>query len=243
MATHVDRGPVPARRGPTTPAWIIGAVVLVIVAAVGVGVLIRANTGTEPRTEAPISPATGPTTPPSAYAPGSAADELSRYVLPYFLGPNVAEAFTMYPENEKWTRAGETWTIVDIAGTFDIATEDLERVGFVDAYGTAWVTPDWLAGTGKDLVSLALLFESPAGAHEGFALFDFGTFERWQPLPTRGLGAEAIAAEGRLDGYPTVAYIWRVWDLVLVVGSQGSLSPEVVGPLADDVQALVERFL
>ncbi len=64
--------------------------------------------------------------------------------------------------------------------------------------------------------------------------------QRWRWLSTRGLGEEAIAVEGRIAGVATVAYIWRFDELVLVVASQGSLSPEVVGPLAEHVQAVTE---
>ncbi len=238
VAATVPTRVVRRARGRLAVTAVAGFVVLLLAGYGAVAVVDvarewnRSIPASQDRTPIPTPPTR--TTAPGTYASGSAADELARYVLPVFEGPRVAGAFN------EW--GGETWTIDDIRGTFDIAAEDLERAGFVDAYGTAWATVDWLAGTGKDLISVVLLFESPAGARRGFELFDVeGTWQRWRWLPTRGLGEEAIAVEGRIDGYATVAYIWRVWDLVLVVASQGSLSPEVVGPLADDVQALVER--
>jgi hypothetical protein len=209
--------------------------------AIGLIDVIRDWNRTMPAAHDPHPPSavvSSPASPtPDSYRPGSASHELSPFVLPTFDDPSVTEEFS--------GDGGSVWTILDIARTFTIVIDDLLKAGFVDAYGTTWLTPDWdggYAGKGKDLISIALLFESPAGARRGFGLFDLNTWDRWRPLPHRGLSKEVKAAIGRVDGYPTVVYIWRVRDIVLVVGSQGALPVRVVGPLADQVQARIVRL-
>jgi hypothetical protein len=235
---HVDRGTLPARRGPTTPWWIVGVVVAVIAASVGIGALIRANQETEGGTRANVAPPAPSIPPPATTAPvasteGTASEELSRYVLQRFDEPRGAATFT--------GDGGTVWTLDDISSTFDVSSASFQRAGFVDAYGTLWLTSDWYEGTGQDLVSVAMRFETAVGAHRAFGLIGPESWDRWTALPARGLGAEARALRGRIGGTPTVAYIWRAHDLVLVVGSQGALAPRIVGPLADRVQARIER--
>jgi hypothetical protein len=171
------------------------------------------------------------------YDRGSASAELSRYVLPTFAGPKVADRFGFV--------VGKAWALPTMAPTFDLAVEDLLGAGIVDAYVNFWTAPAGVGDSGwrKDLLSVAMLFTDAEGARGGFALFDVkAAWQRHRWLPTRGLGEEAIAAEGRVHGTATVFYAWRVDDLVLVVVSQGSLSSEVVGPLADEMQARVDSF-
>lgn len=183
-----------------------------------------------------------PTPSPSAtasgtYDRGSASAELSRYVLPAFSDPKVADRFGFI--------VGKAWRVNNVAPTFDIAVEDLLKAGIIDAYVNFWTAPAGVGDRGwrKDLLSVAMLFRDAEAARRGFALFHVKTawqHSRW--LPTRGLGEEAIAAEGRAHGRATVFYAWRVEDLVLVAVSQGSLSPEVVGSVADEMQVRVESL-
>lgn len=187
--------------------------------------------------QTPVPTPSVTTTALGGYDRGSASEELSRYVLPTFEGPKVADKFGFV--------VGKAWTVNNVAPTFDIAVEDLLGAGIIDAYVNFWTAPAGVGARGwrKDLLSVAMLFPDVVGARKGLALFDIkGAWQRWRWLPTRGLGEEAIAAEGRAHGEATVFYAWRVSDLVLVVVSQGSLSPRVVGPLADQMQARVDSF-
>lgn len=217
---------------------------VVVVALAGYGALALVDVAREWARPIPASSVRTPVptpstsaTPSGTYVRGSASVELSRYVFPTFEGPKVASRFDLV--------VGKPWTLTPMAKTFDMSAEDLLGAGIVDAYVNFWSEPAWAGFSDwrKDLLSVAMLFKDAAGARQGFALFDVETsWQRYRWLPTRGLGEEAIAAEGQVHGKATVIYVWRADNLVLVVVSQGSLSPAVVGPLADQMQARVDSF-
>lgn len=212
---------------------------IAVLALAGYGVVSLVDVAREWNRPIPAEEPT-PVPTPSATSPvydrGSASEELSRYVLQAFEGPKVADEFRFV--------VGKAWALGTMAKTFGIPVDDLLQAGLVDAYVNLWTTPGWYGeGREKDLISVVWLFPDAAAAHEGFALLDVeGTWERWRSLPTGGLGEEATVTIGRYRGKATVSYAWRMDELVLIVASQGSLSPEIVGPLADEVQARVEAF-
>lgn len=234
MAIHVEHERLPSSRGPTTPAWIIGLVVIAVVAAVGAGVLLRA--GDEPKPKAQAPPTGAVTAPPElggAPVPGSASARLSRYVLEDLTGPGISARFD--------DLGSEVWTLSDVADTFQVATKRLQEAGFVDAYGSGFATPGWF-GTGDgpalDLISVAMLFEDGRGASAAMDAFHpDGIFGRWQIVPARDLGKDGYGVTGSVDGKPTTAYIWQVRHVVLIAASQGALSLDVLREVATEMDS------
>ena len=113
------------------------------------------------------------------------------------------------------------WTLVP--------TEPLEEAGFVQAYSAMFMTPAFpstFARDGRDLATAALLFESPTAARHGLRIFEDTRAEVWEecrPLPMRnGLGTSGLLGSDNVAVvYPTVGFMGRAGNVIVLVGSQG----------------------
>ncbi len=138
--------------------------------------------------------------------------------------------------------AGSFWSAPDIASPTGVSVSELQAAGLEDAYGNGWTTSEFLPTDGQkgmSLISIAMLFPDAESAARGLRLFSVASeqWERHEPLPADGLGDEGSGVRGRWDGLPSIGFVWRVDNVVLFVGSQGTLSPEVMRGLADEMDA------
>jgi hypothetical protein len=136
-----------------------------------------------------------------------------------------------------------------VASTLAIPTAELERTGFVTAYVNGFLSPNWsdasVPGSRIDLISYAILFPDADAARSGFRLVAGGPTEAlrldgWRSEPVPGLGEQAVASTGTLDGLATVSYAWQVDNVVLFIASQGgatTVDPDTVLSLAEQMDA------
>lgn len=173
-----------------------------------------------------------------------------------FTGADL-EGLVLAPEEGKGLVRGLSYasTYSGTAGLGDVhhwtlvPTERLEEAGFVEAYSAMFMTPAFpatFATEGRDLATAALLFAGPAGAREALRVFADTRDEvwaEWRPLPTRG----GIATAGFLGSdnvsvvYPTVGFMSRVANVIVMVGSQGG--SDEGRPLPTDLASRVSSDL
>jgi hypothetical protein len=113
------------------------------------------------------------------------------------------------------------WTLVP--------TEPLEAAGFVEGYSSIFMTSAFastFAAEGRDLLTAALLFETPAGAQRAQRVFIDTRPEVWEEVRTLPMLGDSWVV-GRLGSdnvsvtYPTVGFLARAGTVILLLGSQG----------------------
>lgn len=133
------------------------------------------------------------------------------------------------------------WTLVP--------TEPLEEAGFVEAYSAMFMTPAFpatFASEGRDLATAVFLFTTPAGARQALEVFADTrdeVWDGWRPLPTQnGIGTAGFLGSDNVSVvYPTVGFMHRAGNVIVMVGSQGGsdegrpLPVTLVRRIADDL--------
>jgi hypothetical protein len=225
MATDVHR-PTRGARGRGRIG--IAAVVLLAVAAPATWASLRNDGASVPTDRAADAPHA--TQPGSFVQPGStlqaapfAAADLEGLVLRPAEGDGLVPGLEYSP-----AYSGRAY-VENIRHYTLIPPERLEAAGYVNGQVAIFMTPEFLssfASGGRDLLTVAMLFETTAGAREAFHVVADTRdelWETWRPLPFAG----GIGTTGRLGSdnvtvtYPTVGFSTRVGNVVLLVGSQG----------------------
>lgn len=168
------------------------------------------------------------------FVPGS-AETVRRIVA----GSPGAERLVKWGNSGRWGASKiERIILVPSAST-------MREAGLETAFGTVFATERFKKTTAPNrltVVSIAMLFPDEAIAHRGFLALRDGAraaFTGLQDLPTEGLGEEAMGVDGSLMGLPSVAYAWRVGNVVLFAGGQMTLRAEDARALAEEMNARV----
>lgn len=208
-------------RGPSMRVRIIGLAAVLVVVALVAGMLIGRDNGSTEGASQQVG------------AGLFTAADLHRLVL--------EDAATRDGEAFVDLDSGSFWSPYDVASTTRVALSELQAAGLADAYGNGWATSDFITPGGAEgttLISIAMLFPDAESASQGFDAFtqpDEEVWDRYTPLPAEGLGDEGFGMRGQLEGVPGIGYVWRVDNVLLFVGSEGALSPEVMRGLADEM--------
>lgn len=212
-----------------------GAATALIVTAT---LLAGCSTGRTDETHSPSATlgstvSAGPTTseaPPPSVAPTPAldigpfaSDDLEDLVLRADEGEGLVDglSYSASYSGSADLRDVHHWTLV--------STERMEAAGFIEAYSGMFMTPAFpgtFAREGRSLATAVLLFEDPQGARRGLRIFRSTraeTWDVWEPLTIPG----GFGTIGRLGSdnvsvvYPTVGFMGRVGNMIVMVGSQG----------------------
>lgn len=133
-----------------------------------------------------------------------------------------------------------------VAENLGIDADELARIGFVESYINGFISPAWESPNAPaerrvDLISYAILFPDADAAQAGLELMGPGPTVRasgWTHEPIDGLGEEGAVSQGTFERRPTVAFVWRVDNVVLFVASQGyasALPEDVLRSIADAI--------
>lgn len=225
-------GPPRRRIGEPSPVLGIG---LLAIAVLVVWVVARGGEHRSVTADAPVAQAepTGATEPPSE-APAPAAEPAAD------IGPLTAAdlgSLVLEPEEGTGLVKGLAYS-PGYSGSADLAdvhhwtlvpTEPLEAAGFVEGYSSIFMTSAFastFAAEGRDLLTAALLFETLEGARRAQRVFIDTRPEVWEEvrtLPRHGDGwvIGRLGSDNVSVTYPTVGFLGRVKNIVLVLGSQG----------------------